>query len=153
MEKERKKERNCLLLCHSWSISPGCDGDNNFSNFVTMSLWSISKVPTLYQQRTYTLNDVTGFHWGEGVIFLGGSQISKVIVFVSAQEKGAKEQCDKLWSKKAFVRSKEHVLRQNKDCVGGATCWSTNSLYSQCNCTMIFGIEYTSKPWNLVTNL
>ena len=62
-------------------------------------------------------------------------------VFVSTQEKGAKEQWDKLSCEKAFVRTKESVWHQSKDCVGGTTCWSSKSLYDQCNCPMIFSIE------------
>ena len=59
------------------------------------------------------------------------------IVFVSKQEKCAKEQWDKLLVEKAFVRTKESVLRQNKDYVGGATCWSSSSVIA---------------PWSLVLN-
>ena len=50
------------------------------------------------------------------------------IVFGSTQE-GAKEQWDKLKCAKAFVRTKESVWCQNKDYVGGATCWSSNSVF------------------------
>ena len=41
-------------------------------------------------------------------------------VFVSPQEKGAKEQLDKLQFEKAFVITKKSVWRQKKDFVGGA---------------------------------
>ena len=44
-----------------------------------------------------------------------------------------------------FVRTKEYVLRQKKDYVGGATFWSSKSIYSQCNCTMIFSILRTTR--------
>ena len=42
------------------------------------------------------------------------------IVFVSTQEKDAKEQWDKLLSEKAIVWTKKYVWRQNKNYVGGA---------------------------------
>ena len=51
-------------------------------------------------------------------------------LFVSTQGKGAKEQPDKFQCKNAFVQTKERVWCQNKDYVGGATCWSSNSLYN-----------------------
>ena len=38
-------------------------------------------------------------------------------MFVTTQEKGAKEQCEKV-----FVETKESVWRQNKGYVGGADC-------------------------------
>ena len=44
-------------------------------------------------------------------------------------------------SEKASMRTKEYVPRQNKDYVGGATCWSSDSLFNPCNCSVIFSIE------------
>ena len=64
---------------------------------------------------------------------------------VSRQEKGAKDHWDKLQSEKVFVRTKEHVWRQNKDYVG-----SSNLLYNQCNCTMIFSTILIGKPWTFL---
>ena len=42
-------------------------------------------------------------------------------------------------------RTKEHGWPQNKDYVGGETCWSSNWLYNICKCTKIISIESTSK--------
>ena len=42
-------------------------------------------------------------------------QLSLFFCFYQHKKKGGKEQWDKLWSKKAFVRTKEYVWCQNKD--------------------------------------
>ena len=40
---------------------------------------------------------------------------------------------------------KEHSWSQNEDYVGGATCWSSNWLYSICKYNVIRSIEFTSQ--------
>ena len=55
-----------------------------------------------------------------------------------------------LWYWKGFCENKRMCWHQNKDNVGGATCWSSYSLYNRWNCTLIFNIEKTSKPWSFV---
>ena len=41
-------------------------------------------------------------------------------------------------------RTKKHIWRQNADCVGGATCWSSNWPYNTCKCAIILSIVLTS---------
>ena len=61
----------------------------------------------------------------------------KSILCLSGQnKKGA----DKQWKWKDLCKDKGICLA-NKDYVGGATCWSSNSLFNLCNCPIIFSIE------------
>ena len=70
------------------------------------------------------------------LIYFNQTAFINIIVFVSTQEKGTKEQQDNLQSEKAFVRTEESVWSKNKDYMGGATCWSSILLYNQYNCTI-----------------
>ena len=53
----------------------------------------------------------------------------------SRNESGANKNKE---SEKAFVKTKDYVLRQNNYYVGGATCWSSNRPY---NCLLVCAIN------------
>ena len=61
--------------------------------------------------------------------------MTEIIMFVWLQYKGGN----------ANNRTKDDGWLQNKDFVGGATCWSSKWVYNICYCTIIFSIVLTSE--------